>query len=223
MSLRPSRSATTPLHHASASHAASAAILHKGLDLRSLLRCEYSLRLEHRLHARLFHFCPQSASLVNLRHDRALIRVFSPHQFAQFNAVHFHLCARLHGRLFRVHADLVQLSNLFVGETESFAHHGIFRHAQHARAATKSAPAASLHTHSMPALAHTHPLSAELAPAASRKFARTATPLALLSTTTPLVLSAATHLMLALPRSGRLWGGILSPNNNRCRQQNHKT
>jgi hypothetical protein len=48
--------------------------------------------------------------------------------------------------------------------------------------------------------------------------------------TTPILLAAAhsmlaatTHLMLTLPRAGSLWGGILRPTDNRCRQQNRKT
>ena len=40
---------------------------------------------------------------------------------------------------------------------------------------------------------------------------------------TPFVLPAATKLMLALPRTGALWRPVLSPSDNRCRQQNHKT
>jgi len=128
----------------------------------------------------------------------------------------FHIRASLHGSFLRVHTDFVQASNLLVRETEHLAHAGIFRHAQKASAsaATKSAPAAALHTHPVPTKSARAALHAELARAASRKLTRAVT---------PLVLSTATHLMLALPWGWRLWGHFLSPSDNRCRQQNHKT
>jgi hypothetical protein len=97
----------------------------------------------------------------------------------------------------------VQASNLFVRKTEVLAHAGIFRHAQQARAATESAPAAALPTHPAPSG------PAELA---SGKPMRAVTPLAL---------SAPAKLMLALPRIGPLGSAFLSPTDNRRRQQNH--
>jgi hypothetical protein len=109
----------------------------------------------------------------------------------------------------------MQAPRLLVREAEILAHAGIFSHAQKACATTKSAPAAPLHAHPAPAAKPAFPaLPAELASAFSRKLTRAVT---------PLVLPTATHLMLALPWGWRLWGAFLSPSNNRCRQQNHKT
>jgi hypothetical protein len=108
----------------------------------------------------------------------------------------------------------VQASNLLVRETEILAHAGIFSHAQKARAATKSVPAAALHAHPAPARSARPALPAELAAVSFRELMRAVA---------PLVLSSTAHLMLALPRVGRLWGALLSPTDHRCRQQNHKT
>jgi hypothetical protein len=191
--------------------AAGAAILHKGLDLLELLRCEHTPRGQHGFHALLLHRSLQGVHLIKFLHDRIVIRIIRPHQFAEFNAAQLHIRARLHGSFLRVYADLVQASHLLVREAEILAHARVFRHAQKASAATESALAAALPTHpafSRPAL------PSELARAAARKFMRAVT---------PLVLAAATHLMLALPRTGPLWGAFLSPTDNRCRQQNHKT
>jgi hypothetical protein len=103
----------------------------------------------------------------------------------------------------------MQASNLLIRETKILAHAGIFRHTQKVLAATEFVPSTPLPT-AVPALSR----PAESTPVASLKLMRTLT---------PLVLSATTKLMLALPRAGPLWGGILRPGNNCCRQQNHKT
>jgi hypothetical protein len=66
----------------------------------------------------------------------------------------------------------------------------------------------------MPSRPACPPSLAELARAASGKFIRA---------TTPLLLSTASKLMLALPWAGPLWGAGLTPTDNCRRQQNHKT
>ena len=86
-----------------------------------------------------------------------VIRIIRPHQFAEFNVAQLHIRARLHGSFLRVYADLVQAPNLLVRETKILAHAGIFRHAQKALAATKSAPAAALPYPSVPRALHALP------------------------------------------------------------------
>jgi hypothetical protein len=132
-----------------------------------------------------------------------------------------HIRASLNGSFLRIHADRAQARDLVVREIEGLAHAGIFRHAQKARAAAKSAPAAALHAHPAPSTSTRPSLPAELAPASSLKFVLAATPL-VLSAASPLVL-AATHLMLTLPSASPWRGPFLSPTDNRCRQQDHKT
>jgi hypothetical protein len=204
--------AATPLHHGSAFRtAAETAILPKGPDLLLLFRCEHAPGGEHRFHALLLHLSLQGVHLVHLLHDRVVIGIIRAQQFTEFNVAQFQIRARLDGSFLGVYTDLVEASNLLVRETKILAQAGIFRHAQKARAATESAPAAALPTH--PALSGTTrpSLPAELA---------TVKPLRAL---TPLALSAPAKLMLALPGAGPLWGAFLSPTDNRCRQQNHKT
>jgi len=202
--------AATPLHHASASGAAGgAAILHEGLDLLDLVGGEHAARREHRFDARLLHLALQGVDLIEFLHDRIVVGIITPHQFPQLNLVQLHIRARLHGSFLRVYTNLVQARHLLVTQTQRGAHARIFRHAQEARAAAKSALAAAPHAHSAPATAsHAHPLPAKTAGAlvhavltttATRKSTLAATPLTL-STATPLMLSAWAHLMLTLPR-----------------------
>jgi hypothetical protein len=198
MGRRPSWAAP-PLHHAPAFRAAAgAAILHEGLDLLLLLRREHTPGGEHGFHALLFHLSLQGVHLIEFLHDRVVIRIIRPHQFTEFNVVQFQIRTRLYGSLLGLHADLVQASNLLVGETKILAHPGILRHAQKARASTESAPAAALPT---------HPVA----------FCKPLRPV------TPLVLASTTKLMLALAGVGPLRGAFLSPTDKRHRQQNQKT
>jgi hypothetical protein len=201
--------AASSLHHVHTFRAAaSAAIFHKCLDLLLLLRCEDTPCGEHRFHTLLFHLSAQGVHLIKFPHDRVVIRIIRPQQFAEFNVAQFHIRARLHGSFLRVYTDLMQSSHLLIRETEVLAHSGIFSHAQKVLAATEFRPAAALPTH--PALSR----PAELAAAASRNR---------MWAVTPLVLSAATKLMLTLPRIRPLWRAVLSPTDNRRRQQNHQS
>jgi hypothetical protein len=194
--------------------AAGAAIFHKGLDLLDLLGREHTSRGKHCLHALLFHLPSQRVHLIKFLHDRVLIRIIRPQELTKFNVAQFHIGASLYGSLLGVHTDRVQASHLLVRETEILAHAGIFRHAHKTPAATKSAVAAALPPPPAPSGPALPPLSSELALAASRK--------AMLAVA-PLMLSAAAHLMLALPRAGPLRSVFLSPTDNRRRQQYHKT
>ena len=139
--------AFVPLHHASPFRtAASAAILHEGLDLLELLRCEHTPRGEQRFHVLLLHLSAQGIHLIQLLHDRVMIRIIRAQQFTEFNVAQLHIRASLHGSFLRVYADLMQAPNLLIRETKVLAHAGILRHAQKVLAPTKSVPAAALPT-----------------------------------------------------------------------------
>jgi hypothetical protein len=205
---RPSH-AFVPLHHASPFRtAASAAILHKGLNLLELLRCEHTPSGEQRFHVLLLHLSALGIHFIQLLHDCIMIRIIRAQQLTEFNVAQFQFRASLHGSLLRVYAKRVQAPNLLIGETKILSHAWIFRHAQKVLAATKFVPSAVL-----PTTGSAFSRPAERARAASREFMRALT---------PFVLSVATKLMLALPKTGALWRPILSPRDNRSRQQNHK-
>ncbi len=198
--------AFVPLHHASPFHAA--AILHEGLNLLELLRCQHTPRGEQRFHLLLLHFSAQGIHVIQLLHDRVMVRIIRTQQFTEFNMPQFHIGASLHGSFFRVYADLMQAPNLLIRQTTVLANAGILRHAQKVLAPTKTVPAAALPT-TVPALSR----PAEVTRAASRELMRALS---------PFVLPSATKLVLALPRTGTLRRPILSPSDNRRRQQNHK-
>jgi len=206
--MRPSH-AFVPLHHAPPFHAASAAILHEGLNLLELLRREHASRGEQCFHVLLLHLSAQGIHLIQLLHDRIMIRIIRAQEFTEFDVAQFHVRACLDGSLLRVYAKRVQAPNLLVGKTKILAHARIFCHTQKVLAAAKFVPSAA-----PPTTASVFSRPVEVVRAASRKLMR-----ALI----PFVLPATTKLMLALTRTGALWRPILSPRDNRGPQQNHNT
>ena len=63
----------------------------------------------------LLYLSLQGVHLIELVHNRVVIRVIRPQQFAKFNVAQFHIGARLDGGFLCIDADLVQATNLIVG------------------------------------------------------------------------------------------------------------
>jgi len=86
----------------------------------------------------LRHLSPQVGDLLDFTHDGIAVRIVSPQQFAELDAVQLQIGASLYGGFLRIHGELMQAANLLVRQTQFGAHAGIVRQMQKSRSSAES-------------------------------------------------------------------------------------
>jgi hypothetical protein len=140
--------ASVVFHHVFAPGTAEAAILSEGAQLLLLLRREDIPRREQGLHMLLHPLAAQLGDLLNFFHNRVVIRVISPQQFAELDAAQFEICASLYRGFLRIHGNLMQAVDLLVSQIQIGARSGVVGQTHNARPTPESVPSVPP-THSM--------------------------------------------------------------------------